>query len=441
MIKLHKTHYLLRDVFKNKWRFFLSVMGISIALLIFITGNLMADSYYFALFSSIEHYKSNNLKHIHYISKENNNDEGNNDLEKLIRFAQKYVGKDYLIFQKKYLATFTMPLKNENNVELNISLDLIATNENFDGSIKIDTDMCQPTKLREGRGITNTDIINGESVIVIDSLLSELLFDGDAINKTLNVPIRELIESPSGELENKIIEYHNFKIVGVYENSAQERKNLYTELKNVSDKHEQHIYTAKCYYPNTCKLIDKTPSTIDIIYIGKKDDTGIKSFVSNCLGENISCDIITYHTLAQLIENNMHSTKRLINIGTIVLIFISIVIITQTMLFSIKDDLSEYGIKMAIGASDVYISISLISELLILGIISYILSFILGVTISLITLNYMSHEILYLTFRLIVKPENILLSFLMACLTSLIASIIPLIFIKRKSIVDIIKFE
>lgn len=334
-----------------------------------------------------------------------------------------------------------MPLKNENNVELEISLDLIATNANFDGSIKMANDMCQPTKLREGRGINNNDIENGESVIVIDSILSELLFDGEAINKIIRIPIRELIESPSGELVNKIIEYHNFKIVGIYENSAQERKDLYTELENDAIKHDKHIYTATCYYPNTCNLIDKTASTIDIIYLGKHNDNSLKSFMSNCLGENINCEVITYQTLSKLIERNMHSTKRIINIGTIVIIFISIIIITQTMLFSIKDDISEYGIKMAIGASDVYISINLISELLILGIISFVLSFIIGLIASLIILNYMSREILYLTFELVIRPENVLLSFLMACLTSLIASIVPLIFLKRKTIVDIIKFE
>ena len=441
IMKIHYLHYLFTDVLKNKWRLFLSILGISTALLIFITGNFILDSYYSALFSSIQHYKSNNLLHIHFTSSSESENNENNDQAKLIRFAQKNLGRNYLIFQKQYIATLTMPVKNQNNVELTISLDLISTNENYDGSLNIDNSMCNPTKLLSGRGITDADIDNGESVIIIDSILSDLMFHGDALNKTIRVPIREVIESQNGEIETKIVEYHNFKIVGIYDNTAQERNDLYQEINSDGSMFKQHIYNAKCYFPNSCNLTDKAPSMVDIIYLGKKEGTGSNNFISNCLSENISCDIITYKTLASSIENNMKSIKRLINVGTIVLILISIIIITQTMLFSIKDNLSEYGIKMAIGASDVSISFSLISELLILGFISFIISLILSLILSLIILNYMSNEILYLSFNLIVKRENLLLSFLLGCFTSLIASVIPLIYIKSKSIVDIIKFE
>ena len=210
-MRLYSIHYLLRDVFKNKWRFCLSILGISTALILMITGHLLIDSYYTALFGSFHHYQTNDIAHIQYISDSDvlDNEAEDSEQTKFIKTTEDALGSDYLLFSELYSIGLLQPFEAE-QVELSVTLHLIGTNQNFNGSLLMDDSLCKTSKLVAGRSLSSQDIQNGESVILIDTLLSELMFDGDALNKSLRVPIRAVVQNDDGTISSRIIGHQKF---------------------------------------------------------------------------------------------------------------------------------------------------------------------------------------------------------------------------------------
>lgn len=439
---LHSIHYLLRDVFKNKWRFFLSIIGISTSLILMITGHLLIDSYYSALFRSFSHYQINDIAHLQYISSTDTLDDeaADNKQTKFIKTAEGELGSDYLLFMKLYSIGLLQPFVKE-QVELSVTLNLIGTNQNFNGSLLMDDSICKISKLVSGRSISDEDIKSGEPVILIDTILSELMFNGDALDKTLRVPIKAIVKNDDGTISSRIIGHQKFKVIGVYEQSKEQRIKLYDAIDHYTVG-DICNYETNCYVPFTCNITEEIPGNIEMIYLnqGSQEDM-LASLQSNYSAQSIQCDISTYKTLSSTVVHDMHTIKMLLNIGTIILLIISTLLITQTMIFSIKDDLSEYGIKMALGASESRLAINIIFELVILGLFSFAISFMIALIISLITLNVLNALWLGLHFDLVIKLETVLLSLVLSCFTSLLASFVPISFISKKSIVDIIKFE
>ena len=441
-MRLYSIHYLLRDVFKNKWRFCLSILGISTALILMITGHLLIDSYYTALFGSFHHYQTNDIAHIQYISDSDvlDNEAEDSEQTKFIKTTEDALGSDYLLFSELYSIGLLQPFEAE-QVELSVTLHLIGTNQNFNGSLLMDDSLCKTSKLVAGRSLSSQDIQNGESVILIDTLLSELMFDGDALNKSLRVPIRAVVQNDDGTISSRIIGHQKFKVIGVCEQSREQRLKLYDAIDNYTVG-ELCNYEANCYVPFTCSIPNESNGNVEMIYLNQGSEKDkLDALCLNYVAQSILCDISTYQTLAVNVEREVQTTKVILNIGTIILLIISTLLITQTMIFSIKDDLSEYGIKMALGAHESRLAVDIILELIIYGIISFALSFVIALMISLVALNVMNLRWISFHFDLIINPETVLLSFMLSCFTSLLSSIVPISFIAKKSIIDIIKFE
>lgn len=74
-------HYYIKDMFKNKWRAFLSIMGVSVSLTIMMTGNFTIDSYYSAQFNKYKHYKEHNIIHNKLIWNDKDNNFANDSIK------------------------------------------------------------------------------------------------------------------------------------------------------------------------------------------------------------------------------------------------------------------------------------------------------------------------------------------------------------------------
>lgn len=158
-MKLAGIHYLLRDVLKNKWRFCLSILGISTALILMIAGHLLIDSYYTALFGKIHHYQTNDIAHIQYISNSDilDNEAEDSEQTKFIKTTEDALGNDYLLFSEMYSVGLLQPFEAE-QVELSVTLHFIGTNQNFNGSLLMDASLCKTSKLVAGRSLSQQDI-------------------------------------------------------------------------------------------------------------------------------------------------------------------------------------------------------------------------------------------------------------------------------------------
>ena len=69
--------------------------------------------------------------------------------------------------------------------------------------------------------------------------------------------------------------------------------------------------------------------------------------------------------------------KKTLNYITLLIMGIAVILIAQTMIFSIKENISDYGIKKAIGASSGKISMELVSEMLLYALAAFIISIVL----------------------------------------------------------------
>lgn len=446
-MKASGFHFLARDVFKNKLRFILSIVGTSISLIILIAGHCLADSYYNAMYNCIEHYRINDIASIHYINYHSLSDLESeertaDDQSNFIKTVTGVLGGDYLVFQSAYSTMLESDFKQaDSEIKLNVNLALKKTNQNFDGSLVLGGSACSVSHLIDGRGLSDSDIENGRSVIIIDSVLADLMYHGDAIGKTLRVPIRDTVETGSNVFENQIVEYQSFEIIGIYAQSDEAVKQLSDDLDHYVIGNSCQYY-ATCYIPMTCKIpTDNTGENV-LVYLHKGSaEEQLSLLHSNLSSQGSNFRIVTYSSMATDIQNEVHTIKVILNTCTIVLLIIATIFITQTMMFSIKDSLSEYGIKMALGASENRLAIGIVLEMLVIGMISFVLSSILALIVSLVTLNILNETVYSLHFSLVLRPETLILSLLLACITSILSILFPICFISKQSIVNIIKFE
>lgn len=187
---------------------------------------------------------------------------------------------------------------------------------------------------------------------------------------------------------------------------------------------------------------ENTDNSIELIYLDNSINESTYNQINSELGNNdINYTCLNYDKLASDLQTEIATVKLMLNIGIIILLIISIILITQTMLFSIKDNISEYGIKKALGANEERLALDVLFDSMGYGFIAFLLAFLSSVVLSLLILNFLYTFIERIQFSLIISEKTILLCIMLSVLTSCVASIIPIIYISKKTIIEIIKFE
>lgn len=438
LIKTNRVYYIFRDAFKNKWRLFLSLSGISLALVILITSYILIDSYYNAQFNSIKHYKENNI--VHY--KINNYSGESGKIDDYLSYIEKKNGDNYLILKNSLTIGMREELITDDGFGLNIILNIYKTNQNFNGTIVSGNNNCNKVKLIDGRGFNQEDINEAKNVIIIDSITADILFDGDSIGKIIKIPLYKIVNEE--QYSHILVDgYTKYEVIGVYKKDISQ----YVEFNNMvkeTKEDEYATYDAQCYIPMTCNIDESESDSVEIIYLNSEGLIGEDVLIDNysvAMSKELSYECKTYESLAKELSLELKSIKFIINIVTIVIIIISMIIINQTMIFSIKENLSEYGIKKALGASESKLATDIIIEMLIYGILAYLVALVFSIIISLICLNLIKEIYLCPISDLIVKNDTLILSFLIAITTSMMSSLTPIAYMSKKTIVDIIKFE
>ena len=149
----------------------------------------------------------------------------------------------------------------------------------------------------------------------------------------------------------------------------------------------------------------------------------------------------TYPSLASDLQSEMLSFKRVLNAATIILLLITVLLITQTMIFSIKENLSEYGIKKALGAGEERLAVDILLETAGYALIAFAAAFLLAVLFTSIILNLLQNYVENLPYTLVIKSSSVMLSGLLSLLTICLADLLPILYMANKNIIEIIKFE
>ena len=379
------------------------------------------DSYYAAKFKQYQHYQDYGIVQNHLFLDTADSEE----IGKALAVFHEQLGNSYLLFQKHKTITLPTPIKYDEKT-MNLTLQLYQTNQNFNGDLVMDGETVRTTVLLEGRGITKEDIDCKNPVVVIDSLTNQLLYQGKGLGQRLHIPILKDVPQPDGTVLKQRDGYKTLQIIGIYESSEAN----YTELSGVLDAStdmQRESYQSVCYIPTSMSISEESCAELELVYLQTElTDATYSTILQSFTSEFSAYQCYSYPKLASDLQNEILYTKRLLNAVTILLLVITVLLVTQTMVFSIKENLSEYGIKKALGAGEERLAVDILLGTAGYALVAFATAFVVAVLFTLVILNLLQNYVENLPYTLVIKPGSVMLSGLLSLLTICLADLLPI---------------
>ena len=414
---------LLRYLLSNRLRFVLTELGLVLSVVLFLTAYCILDSVYLSKFDGIAFWKTYGITDITYTPEKSATD---------MKLQEEYFGSEYLLFRYSGAEMLSYPVV-VNGEEMVFALSVYETNNNFTGNLILDVlGNIHASEMLSGSGITREQVANGEDVVVIGRTLADLLYPDGAVGRDLKIPYEKLIDLGNGTVYDVSFD-RPYRIIGVYDDSEimdYESASLYGTLNFT-------IYIP--YGNNSTEESSERLSGYRYIFT----DSSLSEEETNHFIEGAYhlSEYTDYGTQYRTIEAEYSDFKRIINIITVCIILMSVLMISETMIFSVKERLPEFGIKRALGATMERIWLELVVEMLVLAVIGFVTALILSLLISNVFfyLNHFMEWFENITFHL--AGKNLLVSFLLTLVTAFNSLLIPMVYIDRSSIVETIRFE
>lgn len=408
---------------RNPVRFILSITGVFVGVLLLSYSVFFLDSYYNGSMEKVEKMPDDSfivsgldgemLKEI------NGNVKGS--------FPQqiKYTGDgNYLLYDCEYSGKYIYYYST-----------VVGTPGQENVSVYFDNGSPHLTSLSllQGRLISNKDVSDMNRVVVIDDYTAKLLFPGtDPIGQSLSIQ------------EDSVI--YRYQIVGVV--SANDYvKNAFSNMNSLLKGNEGAIFVNTCVYiPGSVWEEDFKDESNDagslLLWTGldgetkKQYQTEIKNYFSTSYDNNITDKT----TDRNIVLEELSIYKNLFMLFFAVVFIFSALNCMNISFFSVKERVSEIGIRKAYGASKENIVIQFMLESIIVSIIATIFAVLVALILMIKTLPIVSD---YLGLNLVVKikAELIILPFLAAIFQGIISSIIPSIYASSIKVVDALRFE
>lgn len=441
MKRIKATFYcshLVKMSFVNKVRIILTSLGIFIAVFLFSTGIIIANSYYEGRKSIVSEMRGGAVVLTSPLEpsvvKETLSDvvsltpvEDVTLLERLPIFSAPVSDRAYFtIAACVHGVTSTAVLRSEYAEGLNIPMDSV---------------------LVEGRPITTKDLAEEAEVVVIDELTAGILYpDDSAVGKTV------AIGSGAGgsvDVSEGGSEERTATIIGVVKDSqiATEKKlALRRELNSpsVSD-----VYAEVSLYCPLSTLqkwfADRETVRYSIYDFGHENECSDLTVALDALnringGERSFADYCTKSTISETLEGELRYTKMLLNTIVLVLCVLSGLSIMSVTFFSVKERISEIGIRKAFGAGKADIVFQFIFEMVVIAALVSVVSVSLSYYFCRFAENYLASR-MYFSFRIHVPAHQLLLPVIVGVLEAVLSSIIPSFYAARVKVTDALRFE
>lgn len=422
----------------NKVRFILSSLGIFVAVFLFSVGLIITTSYYNENMKMIEDMVDN----VAILS----SDLDNYKLKSELSFGKNTIfsSVDTLNEKKSILST---QLSDEQYLTIMSYVHGVSDmNQIMPIMTNDDTLIPVGVNLLKGRLISKSDISTKEKVVIIDEFTEEMLFPGeDSIGKYIEIGVAIGGAMVASDEE---VESIKLQVIGVVENSyVSDVSKLF--LKQDIVKNEKNIFSdVSIYCP--ISILDELFGDADSqesLFCQVKDKQYYKDFVDKATmlaeikektGGNLSVN--TKEILLDNLEENLSSTKTIINLITFVLCLISGISIMSITFFSVKERIPEIGIRKAFGASKVDIIFQFVFEMVIIALFASIFAVLLSFVSCKLLGNYLI-ESLYMPFSVEISIELLLLPLLIGVLEAVICSIVPSLYAAKIKVTDSLRFE
>lgn len=313
----------------------------------------------------------------------------NSKYVKSYKYSTSYTGNP-INFEEYSLTSSDSDSENENNnqTDTNIPNDKYMNMASLSiTGVSEESDVITSTNaLSDGTFFTESQITNGENVIIIEKKLAELngLKVGDEITIERVTMKRGKGISDSNDDEDNI--QTTYIIVGIYETSNS------TDLSNQNygmaiNNQENTMYVP---YTSILKMQENGLSDDDIISLQEKgymiesvtfiidDPDNSDAFIEEV--KNMKDIDLTYRSLSidneayEKMVGNIESVASTAKILVMVVIVAGVAIIMLLSMLTIKDRKYEIGVLLSLGESKLKILLQLISEILIIGVIAFTLS-------------------------------------------------------------------
>ncbi len=431
--------HLIKMCFYNKFRFFLSVIGLFVGLFIFTTGNILIDSYYYENKKDSEQmdeqavaliYESEDKIDKQSISK----DDKNSTIEAV------FAAEKTTIFAKKY--------QNNSLCSLSVTIAGISDTNNIIPIIsKSGEFLIAKSNLLKGRLISKNDIATNNNVVVIDEFTESLLFPNrNSIGKsiTFDVSLPGVSDISTKIEKEEKVEKRQCTVIGVVKNSyssTQEEMKFDKFYKNPSEtiRLDTIIYCPLSYINNTFEI---SPKKLLVWYDvnNQKIKDNLTLYKNQSLKEFSSYDIIDRSSVISKNANELKPLEIFLTLIILILLIISGINAMSTMFFSIKERINEIGIKKALGATKIEILNQFIIEGMITSFMASIIAIIFSCFTVLLIQTYLN-ESMFILFEISFTPSNLLLPIFVAIIYGFVFSIIPSYYGARIKITDSLRFE
>lgn len=412
---------------KNKTRFLLTILGLTISAVFLSYGIWLIDSYYNGQMQKLENIPQNAVMVVSY----------NSGIFDILYDVLKNKIPEVLSYQEE-AETFKVSSYGDNTFI--ISTYIVGVGKSSDVSIVFGEDGTHLNKvnLLEGRLIDSDDVAKNNRVIVIDDVLQRMLFgEESALGKKI---------SYTG-LSN------TYEIVGVVESDFYSKNNL-RQLKNGTGVEDGIMnYKTMAYVPETVCATD--------FFNGYEDDEGtygdgvaliwkeldkdeydlVKQNITRIKNAySLDFEIIDYDTEKETVINNIFNYRKIFVIIFIVLFIFSGMNCFNITLFSIKERIREIGIRKAYGANAADITLQFVSESVLISVIASLLGVLISFFLITNTVDIAS-DVFNVLLSVKIKKEVIVLPILLVILQTFIFSIIPSIYAAKIKVVDALHFE
>lgn len=350
-------------------------LGIFISVFLFSSGNIIANSYYNGKLKEIDEMSDNVVILSSYeepsVVKESMSKLTHGHPINLSTMIERKAILSTKVDTNKYVSFFAY-IHGISNMN---SMMPIITTENLMLPVE--------TQLIKGRTIQQADITNEEFVVVIDEFTEKALFSGDGgLGKYIDLNIAINDATFACEDENDDERDLKFKVIGVVKNSynAELSQNYLRRALRTS---KENIYIdVSIYVP--ISIIDKIgkSSEVERRYLYNFDDKGkydgfvekLDTFadVNSRLGKIYSFSI--KEEFLEDLHSELSLTKKLINVISLILCLISGISIMSIIFFSIKERISEIGIRKAFGASKLDIVFQFMFEMILIAFLASIIA-------------------------------------------------------------------
>lgn len=421
----------LKKMFRSPARMVLTLAGLTLAVVLLVSGLTFSETYLKSKTRQIDLYKKNAAVQI----------EGVYDYEIYREVEKEAISSKIDIISNKYYRIGSVKYQGR-NVNLLITdvrtdeVDVTFLNENLSGTSRFQS------QILSGRSIDEKDIREGNRVVVIYNTLAKILYgDEDPVGKILTFPIYRFNEQ-EGIME--ISSYYDLRIIGVIKDNKQVRE--YLDVDGLEDD-EDITASFPVYTPLSLCLAKNETETpwMRITAFCEKDEYyetvgKIGSIINSHRELMLKTD--SYYDLKADTMMEVNSSREMVLILVAAMLIVSGICITNTMFFSIKERINEIGIRKSIGAHDHDILAQYIFEGATYGVIAASTGVLISVFLdSLIYCALVNASAWVPRVGLQFSSSIILVAFCVSVMISVIASVIPAIYASRIKIAEAIRFD